>query len=99
VDGDEWKPPRRGGSYLCIRGITHNMATWARLCGIERHTLFMMRRRHGLAYMVQRIKRGLKGDYDPLWWQNRGGKGLRRTPGAPDKRYLTIDKQSAENVT
>ena len=75
------------------------MADWATLSGIERHTLFMMRQRKGLAYMVQRIKQGIAGTYDPLWWQNRGGKGLIRPKGATDKRHLTVCNSNCENVT
>jgi hypothetical protein len=100
VDGDDWRPPRRNGNYCCIRGVTRSMAAWARLCGIERHTLFMMCRRHGQAYMVRRIKDGLAGRYDPTWWHNRAGKGVVRDPKERDKRrLLTISKQDCENVT
>jgi hypothetical protein len=91
MDGDDWKVPRRNGSYVCIGRITRSMADWAKLSAIERHTLFMMRKRHGLSYMVQRIKQGIAGTYDPLWWHNRAGKGVIRDPKTRDKRRcLTI---------
>jgi hypothetical protein len=91
---------RRNGHYVCIRGVTRSITAWARLCGIGHPTLCMMHRRHGTAVMVRAIKAGLRGDYDPLWWHNRAGKGVIRDPKTRDKRRcLTIADSECENVS